>query len=88
VATTRAFLLTNSAAVLNGIRAVNDTSITANTDITLLGALHGLAANVEGKLSAAARTTARVLEAERGLRSSALGVEGTSEALGTSGSSE
>jgi hypothetical protein len=88
VATTRAFLLTNGAAVFNGIRAVNDTSITANADITLLGTLNRLAANAEGKLSAAARTTARVLEAERGLRSSTLGVKGTSETLGTSISSE
>jgi len=88
MATTGTFLLTNSAAVLNGIGAVNDTSITANADITLLGTLNGLAANTESKLGVATRTTAGVLEAERGLRSSTLGVEGTSEALGTSGSSE
>jgi len=80
--------LTSSCAVLNRIRAVNNTSITANTDITLLAADNGLAANVEGKLSAATRSTARILEAESGLGTSTSGVKSTSEALGTSRSSE
>jgi len=87
-ATTRADLLTGSGTVFNGIGAVNGTSITRNTDITLLGADNRLAAYAKGELSAATGSTARILEAERGLRSSTLGVKSTSKALGASRSTE
>jgi len=87
-ATTRAGLGSNSATVFSGIGAVDDSSITRNTDITLLAADNRLAANTKGKLSATTRSTARMLEAERGLGSGTLGVKGTSEALGTRRSTE
>jgi len=87
-ATTRADLFTDSAAVFNWIRAVNSTTVTADTDITLLGADNRLAANVKSELSTATASAAVIFEAESGLRASALAVEGTSEALGTGISTE
>jgi len=85
-ASTRAGLLTNSCAVFNWVGAVNSTSITRNADVTLLVASNGFSANAEGQLSTAAASTARILEAESGLRAGTLGVKGSLEAL-RSGSS-
>jgi len=83
----RTDLLTSSFAVFNGIRAVNNTSITRNRDTTFPRADNRLTTYIKSKLSGGSRTRARVLEAERSLRSSTLRIEGTSETLTTSASS-